>query len=115
MNESLYQIAKDNDLDFVKADFYRFKRTDEDDMNMVYNRLSKNPEDYNKVFNPSEDTEAIRYIMNTWSGIYKKEFIEKHHIRHNDSYISSLTKSSGSTIPIYSPVAFSRPIFMAIP
>ena len=35
-------------------------------MNMVYNRLSKNPEDYNKVFNPSEDTEAIRYIMNTY-------------------------------------------------
>lgn len=85
MYESLYQIAKDNDLDFVKADFYRFKRTDEDDMNMVYNRLSKNPEDYNKVFNPSEDTEAIRYIMNTWSGIYKKEFIEKHHIRHNET------------------------------
>ena len=85
MYESLYQIAKDNDLDFVKADFYRFKRTDEDDRNMVYNRLSKNPEDYNKVFNPSEDTEAIRYIMNTWSGIYKKEFIEKHHIRHNET------------------------------
>ena len=85
MYESLYQIAKDNDLDFVKADFYSFKRTDEDDMNMVYNRLSKNPEDYNKVFNPSEDTEAIRYIMNTWSGIYKKEFIEKHHIRHNET------------------------------
>lgn len=85
MYESLYQIAKDNDLDFVKADFYRFKRTDEDDMNMVYNRLSKNPEDYNKVFNPSEDTEAIRYIMNTWSGIYKKGFIEKHHIRHNET------------------------------
>lgn len=85
MYESLYQIAKDNDLDFVKADFYRFKRTDEDDMNMVYNHLSKNPEDYNKVFNPSEDTEAIRYIMNTWSGIYKKEFIEEHHIRHNET------------------------------
>ena len=85
MYESLYQIAKDNDLDFVKADFYRFKRTDEDDMNMVYNHLSKNPEDYNKVFNSSEDTEAIRYIMNTWSGIYKKEFIEKHHIRHNET------------------------------
>ena len=85
MYESLYQIAKDNDLDFVKADFYRFKRTDEDDMNMVYNRLSKNPEDYNKVFNPSEDTDAIRYIMNTRSGIYKKEFIEKHHIRHNET------------------------------
>ena len=32
-----------------------------------------------------EHTEAIRYIMNTWSGIYKKEFIEKHHIRHNET------------------------------
>ena len=85
MYESLYQIAKDNDLDFVKADFYRFKRTDEDDLNMVQNHLSTNPEEDNQVFNPSEDTEAIRYIMNTWSGIYKKEFIEKHHIRHNET------------------------------
>lgn len=79
----LYKIAKENDLDFVKADFYRFTREENGNMHLVYNHLSKNPEDYNKLFNPSETPEAIRYIMNTWSGIYRREFLEKYGIRHN--------------------------------
>lgn len=82
---NLYDVAKANDLDFVKADFYRFERATNGDMFLTYNHLSKNPEDYNKVFDPSHTPEAIRWIMNTWSGIYKREFIEKYHIRHNET------------------------------
>jgi glycosyltransferase involved in cell wall biosynthesis len=85
MYEDLYNIASQNDLDFVKADFYRFTRADDGNMNLVYNHLSKNEEDYNKVFNPSETPSAIRYIMNTWSGIYKRSFLEEHGIRHNET------------------------------
>ncbi|MCR5837507.1 MAG: glycosyltransferase [Lachnospiraceae bacterium] len=85
MYEDLYNIASKNDLDFVKADFYRFTRADDGNMNLVYNHLSKNEEDYNKVFNPSETPSAIRYIMNTWSGIYKRSFLEEHGIRHNET------------------------------
>lgn len=85
MYEDLYKIAKDNELDFVKADFYRFTRGEEGNMNLVYNHLSKDESNYNIVFNPSETPEAIRYIMNTWSGIYKREFIEAYHIRHNET------------------------------
>ncbi|MFR8999292.1 MAG: hypothetical protein ACLVIY_01550 [Anaerobutyricum soehngenii] len=33
----------------------------------------------------SETPKAIRYIMNTWSGIYKRSFIEEFHIRHNET------------------------------
>ena len=78
--------AVENDLDFIKADFYRFKRDSEtEDMELVYNHLSPNKEDYNIVFNPSETPKAIRYIMNTWSGIYKRSFIEEFHIRHNET------------------------------
>lgn len=54
-------------------------------MTLIYNHLSPNPEDYNVVFNPSETPEAIRFIMNTWSGIYKRSFIEEYHIRHNET------------------------------
>lgn len=79
----LYDVAKANDLDFVKADFYRFTRDEDGSMYLVYNHLSKNEEDYNKVFNPSMTPQAIRWIMNTWSGIYKREFLEKFGIRHN--------------------------------
>lgn len=85
MYEDLYKIAKDNELDFVKADFYRFTRGDEGNMNLVYNHLSKDESKYNVVFNPSETPEAIRYIMNTWSGIYKRDFINAHNIRHNET------------------------------
>ena len=68
------------------SDFYRFKRDSEtEDMELVYNHLSPNKEDYNIVFNPSETPKAIRYIMNTWSGIYKRSFIEEFHIRHNET------------------------------
>ena len=85
MYEDLYKVAKDSDLDFVKADFYRFQRGETGNMYLVYNHLSKNLEDYNKLFNPSETPEALLYIMNTWSGIYKRDFIEKYGIRHNET------------------------------
>lgn len=82
---NLYDIAKGNNLDFVKADFYRFERATNGDMFLTYHHLSKKEEDYNVVFNPSETPEAIRWIMNTWSGIYKREFLNKWNIRHNET------------------------------
>ena len=86
MYEDLYNTAKKNDLDFVKADFYRFTRSEENgDMMLVYNHLDGTNEWYNKVFDPSQEPEALRFIMNTWSGIYRRDFLEKHHIRHNET------------------------------
>ena len=82
---NLYDVAKENNLDFVKADFYRFERATNGDMFLTYNHLSKQEEDYNVVFNPSETPEAIRWIMNTWSGIYKRDFLNKWNIRHNET------------------------------
>ncbi|MCU6762675.1 Chondroitin polymerase [uncultured Roseburia sp.] len=85
MYQDLYNKASENDLDFVKADFYRFKRSDNGDMELAYNHLSINPEDYNVIFDPSKNPDALRFIMNTWSGIYKRDFLEKHNIRHNET------------------------------
>ena len=86
MYEDLYQSASENRLDFVKADFYRFTRDDETgDMSLVYNHLDKTDTWYGKVFDPSNEPEAIRFIMNTWSGIYRRKFLEENHIRHNET------------------------------
>lgn len=82
---NLYDIAKKNNLDFVKADFYRFERAANGDMFLTYNHLDRTNTYYNQVFNPSQTPEAIRFIMNTWSGIYKREFLEKFNIRHNET------------------------------
>ena len=80
MYEELYKLAEENDLDFVKADFYRFKTMENGERELVCNHLSQKERDYNKVFNPSMTPEALRYIMNTWSGIYKRRFLEEYHM-----------------------------------
>ena len=85
MYEELYLKAKQHDLDFIKADFYRFTN-ENGDLNLEYNALTKGKtEYYNKVLNPVENIEIFKFIMNTWSGIYKRDFIEKYHIRHNET------------------------------
>jgi len=81
----LYKIASENDLDFVKADFYRFERASNGDMFLTYNHLDRKDMYYNQIFNPSETPEAVRFIMNTWSGIYKKSFLDEYGIRHNET------------------------------
>ena len=85
MYEELYKIASEHELDFVKADFYRFKRSKSGSMELYYNHLSPDKKDYNVVFNPSETPETLRFIMNTWSGIYKREFLEKYQIHHHET------------------------------
>ena len=85
MYEDLYEIAVKHDLDFVKADFYRFSTDDDGNLDKDYNHLSKKNEYYNRVLRPLEEKECFRFIMNTWSGIYRREFLEKYHIRHNET------------------------------
>lgn len=86
MYEDLYNVASKNELDFVKADFYRFTTDEKNgDMHLVYNHLDKSGMYYNQVWNPSETPILTKFIMNTWSGIYKRAFIEENHIRHNET------------------------------
>lgn len=85
MYEDLYEKASEFELDFVKADFYRFKRSESGSMDLYYNHLSPDKKDYNVVFNPSETPEALRFIMNTWSGIYKREFLARYQISHHET------------------------------
>ena len=84
MYEDLYNVAKQNDLDFVKADFYRFTGSGKN-LKLTYNQLSKDKNYYNKVLDPKNNIEVFKFIMNTWSGIYNRDFLNKYHIRHNET------------------------------
>ena len=54
MYEDLYRVACENDLDMVKADFYRFTRDSENgDMSLVYNHLDRTDSWYDRVFDPA--------------------------------------------------------------
>ena len=86
MYEDLYRIASENQLDLVKSDFYRFRRDDDSgSMEMSLFRLSQQKEDYHVVFNPSREPRTLIFRMNTWSGIYRREFLLKAGIRHHET------------------------------
>ncbi len=84
MYEELYNTAESYSVDLVKADFYRFK-----DMNgrrnLFLEKLSPMKEDYGKVIRPKECKKVFDFPINTWAGIYNRTFLNKYHIRHNES------------------------------
>lgn len=85
MYEDLYEAASKNALDLIKGDFYRFKRDESGNMEMRYVSLDPTGRWYGKVFDPSNDPEALRLAMNTWAGIYRREFLEENGISHHET------------------------------
>ncbi|MCD8190924.1 MAG: glycosyltransferase [Clostridiales bacterium] len=85
MFQTLYRTANQNELDFVKADFYRFTVKRDGSLNRKRFRFTSDKSYYNRVINPGEEIETFKFVMNTWSGIYKLEFLNRWHIRHNET------------------------------
>jgi len=85
MYETLYNIAVEKDLDIIKADYFNFYG-DADNRQTKYIRIAgKAPEYYGKVLNTLEDITPFYFTLNTWSGIYKRQFLDNHSIRHNET------------------------------
>lgn len=85
MYGDLYDIASKNDLDFVKADFYRFTTDQTGKEQLIYEALDREHKHYNEIFDPSNSPWAIRFTLNTWSGIYRRSFLQEHQILHNET------------------------------
>jgi glycosyltransferase involved in cell wall biosynthesis len=85
MYEDLYKAAEENGTEFVKADFYRFTRSNSGDMNLQYFALSQQQSYYGRVLCPGDEQETFRFHNNTWNGLYRRDFIEKYSIRHNET------------------------------
>ena len=82
----LASVADEEKLDFVKADFFRFAEDPESgNVFYAYNHLDKDAIWYNRVVNPSETPELTALIMNTWSGIYRRSFLNEHGICHHET------------------------------
>lgn len=84
MYEELYLVAKEKDVDFVKADFYRFTRENGEEKK-GYHKLTSDSRYYNQIINPLDMPICFTFLMNTWSGIYKREFLRKNEIVHNET------------------------------
>lgn len=84
MYEELYHIAAENNVDFVKADFYRFTR-EKGEVHKGYYKLTSDTRYYNCVLYPLETPLCFTFLMNTWSGIYKRSFLKTNNILHNET------------------------------
>lgn len=85
MFKDLYEVAVSNSLDFVKSDFSRFTHDDCGRMVFSYNRIAYEDKNYDRIICPRDEQKIFTFIMNTWSGIYKRSFLEEHNISHNET------------------------------
>jgi len=88
MFEVLCREADSNNCDVVKADFRTF--IDENGQRIFTLRplteAVRDPERfYRRVIDPAQEPDVFRLVMNTWSGIYRTEFLRGSNIRHNET------------------------------
>ena len=84
MYKELSELADETGADIVKSDFYRFIN---EDGNIVrsYNQLTKIAGYYNRMIDPTQEQTVFKFIMNTWSGVYRLSFLKEHNIYHNET------------------------------
>ncbi len=84
MYEKLYNIAKENNCDIVKGDYESFSGNGDERLYVHHNILG-HPEKYEKVLHPIDDQNIFDAIMFNWAGIYRRDFLQKYNIRHQET------------------------------
>ena len=85
MYEDLYIAATGYGAQIVRSDFYWYKELSDGSHKKRYKRLTGEENLYNRVLNPRKEPGAFDVVMNTWTGIYQREFLNKYRLRHNES------------------------------
>lgn len=84
MYEELYNIAiEQGGVDMVKADHNRF--VDVNGKRELTYIMAAYRAYYKKILHPKEEHEVFRFNMQTWSGIYRNQYIRDNLIRHNET------------------------------
>lgn len=82
MYEELYKAAKESNLDFVKSDAVFWWERIGYSYNVHYDYLQ---EYYDKVLMGNARHVFYKFLMNIWTGIYKRDFLKNHNIRFNET------------------------------
>ena len=85
MYGDLYELAENYDLDLIKADFCRFVHDKSGKQVNQYKALWGDKSMYHRVIDPAKEPIVFKFIMNTWSGIYKRSFLVENGIRHHET------------------------------
>ncbi len=85
MYEQLYTIAEKHHLDVVKSDYYEFN-TISGRKNLDYIKTcNMDTSYYNHPIVNSKEHILFHFKMNTWTGIYRTEFLRENNICHNET------------------------------
>lgn len=86
MFERLWKIASKHCCDVVKGDFLPFTGSREDGTySDQWYEICPGKCFYGKLLDPSRSEALFYAMMMSWTGIYKRSFLEEHAIRHNES------------------------------
>lgn len=84
MFETLYGQAILLNADIVKSDFECFTQNPDGSLRLWPVHIAPS-RFYNRVFTPREVPRSFRFRLNTWTGIYRRTFLEENRIWHNTS------------------------------
>ena len=85
MLQVLYDTAEQNGVDIVKSDYYTFKTKNKVSVQEYERTCLEFWQYYNRVINPVQDKKIFVFQMNTWTGIYRRDFLFDNNIRHNET------------------------------
>lgn len=86
MYETLYHIADESHVDYIKADFEMFIDLPQERLFINYGPLPRGEAYlYGKVINPRNCLGLYFRDYNMWNGIYNRNFIINNHIRLNET------------------------------
>ncbi|MDE7215984.1 MAG: glycosyltransferase, partial [Clostridia bacterium] len=84
MFETLYNKAKEYSLDVVKSDYCTFS-TANGYKHSVYECTCPEITYYDRLIEPKKLKKIFSFQMNTWTGIYRTDFLRENNIRHNET------------------------------
>lgn len=82
--EILYNAAEQFGAEVVRTDYFDLS-TKNGITNLTARQLSKDFSYYYRLICPNKELEVYSFVMHNWTGIYSREFLEKHHIRYNET------------------------------
>ena len=85
MFQKLYNRAIQDDLDFVRSDYYRLTTDEKGVDHLEKEPICNKSSYYNKVLNPQANVDLFNIRMENWTGIYKRSWLAEHDIKFNES------------------------------
>lgn len=83
MFEKLYAVAKENDADVVKSNYYTYVTNPEP--KSTYFEVLAQYDNYDKVFYPLEFQDVYRVRPSIWTGLYRRKMLVDNKVRFNET------------------------------